>query len=291
MRELIVDSFAGGAGASTGIEWALGSSPDIAINHSREAIDMHALNHPHTKHYCEDVWKVAARTSRTSTTLPSTCSRDGATLVPSFAMRQPLSSGNLALMNATGQATGGSMTHAWRMLDIVLALSTMAFAAMLLDAATSLTSNGMALIGILTLSAVPFLCAITARLIRALLAKQKSPWLSLTADRWILVLHPLTIAAVLLATNFDWALEARFALSRPSLDSVAHEANNYSSDARETNRWIGLYRIEAIRVDPSGRVRLELGDCQMFASCDLEFDQISDCVSRGWIDYRKLNEH
>jgi site-specific DNA-cytosine methylase len=55
MRELVIDSFAGGGGASTGIEWALGRSPDIAINHSPEAIAMHALNHPRTKHYCEDV--------------------------------------------------------------------------------------------------------------------------------------------------------------------------------------------------------------------------------------------
>jgi DNA (cytosine-5)-methyltransferase 1 len=57
-RELIVDSFAGGGGASTGIELALGRSPDIAINHSPEAIAMHAINHPNTKHYCEDVWQV-----------------------------------------------------------------------------------------------------------------------------------------------------------------------------------------------------------------------------------------
>lgn len=57
-QELIVDSFAGGGGASTGIEWALGRSPDIAINHNAEAIAMHALNHPRTKHYCEDVWQV-----------------------------------------------------------------------------------------------------------------------------------------------------------------------------------------------------------------------------------------
>ena len=58
MRELIVDSFAGGGGASTGIEWALGRSPDIAINHSPEAIAMHQLNHPDTRHFCENVWKV-----------------------------------------------------------------------------------------------------------------------------------------------------------------------------------------------------------------------------------------
>ena len=56
--ELIVDSFAGGGGASTGIEMALGVSPDIAINHDPEALAMHAVNHPHTRHFCEDVWKV-----------------------------------------------------------------------------------------------------------------------------------------------------------------------------------------------------------------------------------------
>ena len=56
--ELIVDNFAGGGGASTGIELATGVSVDIAINHDPEAIRMHKTNHPHTKHYCEDVWAV-----------------------------------------------------------------------------------------------------------------------------------------------------------------------------------------------------------------------------------------
>ena len=56
--ELIIDNFAGGGGASTGIELATGSSVDIAINHDPEAIRMHKMNHPNTKHYCEDVWQV-----------------------------------------------------------------------------------------------------------------------------------------------------------------------------------------------------------------------------------------
>lgn len=56
--ELIVDNFAGGGGASTGIEIATGKSVDIAINHDPEAIRMHKANHPHTKHYCENVWEV-----------------------------------------------------------------------------------------------------------------------------------------------------------------------------------------------------------------------------------------
>lgn len=56
--ELIVDNFAGGGGASTGIEMATGVSVDIAINHDPEAIRMHKTNHPSTKHYCESVWDV-----------------------------------------------------------------------------------------------------------------------------------------------------------------------------------------------------------------------------------------
>lgn len=56
--EIIVDNFAGGGGASTGIEMATGRSVDIAINHDPEAIKMHKANHPNTKHYCEDVWQV-----------------------------------------------------------------------------------------------------------------------------------------------------------------------------------------------------------------------------------------
>lgn len=59
--EIIADSFAGGGGASTGIEAALGRPTDIAINHSPEAIAVHKANHPETKHYIEDVWKVDPR--------------------------------------------------------------------------------------------------------------------------------------------------------------------------------------------------------------------------------------
>ena len=57
-REIVVDNFAGGGGASTGIELATGLSVDIAINHDPAAIAMHAANHPDTEHYCESVWDV-----------------------------------------------------------------------------------------------------------------------------------------------------------------------------------------------------------------------------------------
>ena len=57
-RELIVDNFAGGGGASLGIEQALRRPIDIAINHDREAVAMHRANHPQTRHFCEDVWSV-----------------------------------------------------------------------------------------------------------------------------------------------------------------------------------------------------------------------------------------
>lgn len=58
---LVIDNFAGGGGASTGIEMALGRPVDIAINHDPEAIAMHEINHPHTKHFCESVWEVNPR--------------------------------------------------------------------------------------------------------------------------------------------------------------------------------------------------------------------------------------
>ena len=58
LNELIVDNFAGGGGASTGIELAVGRPVDIAINHDPEAIAMHKQNHPYTQHYCESVWDV-----------------------------------------------------------------------------------------------------------------------------------------------------------------------------------------------------------------------------------------
>lgn len=56
--EMTIDNFAGGGGASTGIELALGRPVDIAINHDIDAILMHKTNHPHTQHLCESVWDV-----------------------------------------------------------------------------------------------------------------------------------------------------------------------------------------------------------------------------------------
>lgn len=59
--EIVVDNFAGGGGASTGIEAAIGKPADIAINHDPVAVAMHKANHPHTRHYIEDVWQVSPR--------------------------------------------------------------------------------------------------------------------------------------------------------------------------------------------------------------------------------------
>jgi DNA (cytosine-5)-methyltransferase 1 len=58
MRELVIDSFAGGGGASTGIALALGRGPDYAINHDAEALAMHAANHPDTIHLSKNIWQV-----------------------------------------------------------------------------------------------------------------------------------------------------------------------------------------------------------------------------------------
>lgn len=59
--ELVIDCFAGGGGASLGIEWAIGRSPDVAVNHDPEAIAMHVANHPKTRHLLTDVREVSPR--------------------------------------------------------------------------------------------------------------------------------------------------------------------------------------------------------------------------------------
>lgn len=58
MQGLVIDLFAGGGGASVGIEAALGRPIDVAINHSPTALAVHADNHPHTKHLTSDIWEV-----------------------------------------------------------------------------------------------------------------------------------------------------------------------------------------------------------------------------------------
>lgn len=59
--EIIVDNFAGGGGASTGIELATGRPVTIAINHDPDAILMHKTNHPYTAHYQASVWDIDPR--------------------------------------------------------------------------------------------------------------------------------------------------------------------------------------------------------------------------------------
>lgn len=58
MRELVIDSFAGGGGASSGIAAALGRDPDYAINHDAEALAMHRVNHPGAVHLSQNIWRV-----------------------------------------------------------------------------------------------------------------------------------------------------------------------------------------------------------------------------------------
>lgn len=61
MKDLIIDCFAGGGGASVGIEMALGRPVDIAINHDPDAIAMHKVNHPDTLHFTENILKIKLR--------------------------------------------------------------------------------------------------------------------------------------------------------------------------------------------------------------------------------------
>ena len=59
--EIVIDSFAGGGGASTGIEAALKTAVDVAINHNADAVACHERNHPNTRHFCQDIYSVDPR--------------------------------------------------------------------------------------------------------------------------------------------------------------------------------------------------------------------------------------
>jgi len=61
MRPLVIDNFAGGGGASSGIEAALRRPVDLAINHDEAAVAVHAANHPETRHYCQSIFAVDPR--------------------------------------------------------------------------------------------------------------------------------------------------------------------------------------------------------------------------------------
>ena len=59
--EIICDNFAGGGGASLGIEMALGRGVDVAVNHDAEAVAMHAANHPGARHFCQSIMSIDPR--------------------------------------------------------------------------------------------------------------------------------------------------------------------------------------------------------------------------------------
>lgn len=61
-NKLIVDLFAGGGGMSLAFEKAFGRSPDVAVNHDDDALSMHRVNHPQTRHFVADVFEVCPRT-------------------------------------------------------------------------------------------------------------------------------------------------------------------------------------------------------------------------------------
>ena len=76
MRGLIVDNFAGGGGASSGIEAAFGRPVDVAINHDPEAIAMHMANHPDTRHFCQSIHSIDPQPARNKTAIPAASSNN-----------------------------------------------------------------------------------------------------------------------------------------------------------------------------------------------------------------------
>jgi hypothetical protein len=86
-----------------------------------------------------------------------------------------------------------------------------------------------------------------------------------------------------------WIGEARFALSRGAFERAVRYGETF--DDRSGEGWIGLYKVHAIQVDKFGRTAFNLGDCYLFAQCDLEFDAKTPCKSRGWRESWAADAH
>lgn len=105
-----------------------------------------------------------------------------------------------------------------------------------------------------------------------------------------ILLPPLAVIVIGALLAFSgWVSAARFALSRGAFEHAVRSGETFEFDSSE--RWIGLYKIHGIQIDALGRTAFNLGDCGMFAHCELEFDATTPCESRSGGSYRAMDTH
>jgi hypothetical protein len=176
---------------------------------------------------------------------------------------------------------------AWHKLGFVLTALTVVLAGGLVIESSELAMDGWAIIGWQFICVIPLLGGTVAYLARRL-------WLHLTRNsvepEAHILLPPLAVIAIAAMLAYSgWTYDARFALSRGAFERAVDLGATFESHGSE--RWIGLYKIRGVHIDALGRSTFNLGDCSMFAHCELEFDATTPCESRGWSSYRALDPH
>jgi hypothetical protein len=178
---------------------------------------------------------------------------------------------------------------AWRLFGFALTAITVVLAVRFVIGSSELAQEGWAFLDWQVDCVKPLACGVVAYFARQI-------WLAGRVSRHYIepegdiLLAPLAVVVIgsLLAYS-RCAYDARFALSRGALERAVHSGETFKSHDKE--RWIGLYKIRSIQIDALGRTAFDVGDCSMFAHCELEFDATTPCELRGSREYRAVDTY
>ena len=184
---------------------------------------------------------------------------------------------------------GNLNVSAWHAFGFALTAITVVLVGGLVIQSSELAVDGWAFIGWQLNCVIPLFVGVVAYVARCVWLAGRLTRHSMEPEGNIL-LPPLVVIVIgtLLAYS-GWMYDARFALSRAAFERAVQSGESFESDGNE--RWIGLYKIRSVQIDTLGRTAFNLGDCSMFAHCELEFDATTPCEARGWREYWAVDTH
>jgi hypothetical protein len=178
---------------------------------------------------------------------------------------------------------------AWRRFGSLLTAITAMFAGGFVIEGSELAADGWTFLGWQYLCFIPLTVGLVACLARSYWLDGRLTRHSMELEPHILLPSIAVIGIGALLVYSGCVFDARFALSRDAFERAVQAGVTFESDGYD--RWVGLYRVRGLRVDRLGRTAFNLGDCSMFAHCELEFDATTPCHSRGWREYAAVDAH
>jgi hypothetical protein len=155
--------------------------------------------------------------------------------------------------------------------------------------ASSELAVGLELMGWLFLCVMPQVAGMVVCVARRFWLASRLTRHSMEPEGHILLPPVAVIAVGVSLASTGWIHDARFALSRSAFERAVRSGETFED--YEGKRWVGLYKVHSIQIDKLGRTAFNLGDCSMFAHCELEFDATTPCQSRGWFEYETVDTH